>query len=73
MSEHQHNSVDVSVQIRNVKNKDKGKDEVPLCLPEQAELGQQGGVGAAFLRTQLARRVVLGAQTFDLGQDLPGK
>lgn len=69
MSEHQHNSVDVSVQIRNVKN----KDEVPLCLPEQAELGQQGGVGAAFLRTQLARRVVLGAQTFDLGQDLPGK
>lgn len=44
-----------------------------VCLPEQAELGQQSGVGAALLRAGLAGCVMLGAETFDLCQDLSGK
>lgn len=44
-----------------------------LCLPEQPQLGQQGWVGAALLRAGLTRRVMLGAETPDLCQDLPGE
>lgn len=44
-----------------------------FCLPEQPQLGQQGWVGAALLGAGLTRRVMLGAETPDLCQDLPGE
>lgn len=44
-----------------------------LCLPEQPQLGQQGWVGAAFLGAGLTCHIMLGAETPDLCQDLPGE